>query len=164
MARHIFYAFHYDGDRSRVAGLLQNHALDANRECSAAEWAKLKRGGELATRRWIETELRGRSCTVVLIGKDTATRPLVQYAIKRSRELRLGLVGIYIHHLKDAQGMQSERGENPFERPECDLGSLGAQVPVFDPPETDSQLVYRYIVDNMAQWADEGTALMRTHA
>jgi hypothetical protein len=29
---------------------------------------------------------------------------------------------------------------------------------VYDPPETDSQLVYHYIVDNLADWADEAVA------
>jgi len=162
MARHVFYAFHYEADRSRLSDLLQSHALEPNLESSHAEWAKLRRGGEFATRRWIEAQLKGRSCTIVLIGKHTATRPLVHYAVQRSRQLKLGLLGIHIHGLKDDKGQQSERGENVFEHPECGLGSLSSKIPVYDPPETDSQLVYRYIVDHMAEWADEAAALMRT--
>ena len=161
MSRHVFYAFHYEADRSRVDDLLHSHALEANLEPSHAEWAKLKRGGEFATRRWIEAQLKGRSCTVVLIGKDTAARPLVHYAVQRSRELKLGLLGIHIPRLKDAQGLTSEKGENVFEHPECGLGSLGRKIAVYDPPGDDSQQVYRYIVDNMAQWADEAAALTR---
>jgi len=161
MARHVFYALHYEADRSRIAGLLQSHALEANPELSQADWAKLRRGGEFATRRWIEEQLKGRSCTVVLIGTHTAARPLVHYAIQRSRQLHLGLLGIYVHGLNDNRGLPSQKGENAFEHPECDLGSMSGKIPVYDPPGTDSQMIYRYIVDNMAQWADEAAALTR---
>jgi hypothetical protein len=161
MARDVFYALHYALDRGRIAGLLESHALEANLEPSHADWAKIRRGGEFATRRWIEEQLKGRSCTVVLIGTHTASRPLVHYAVQRSRQLKLGLLGIHIHGLHDNH-LPSEKGENVFEHPECDLGSIGGKIPVYDPPGTDSQMIYRYIVDNMAQWADEAAGLTRT--
>ena len=161
MARHVFYALHHEADHSRIVGLLQSHAVEGNLTPSQAQWAKLKRGGDFATRRWVEEQLKGRSCTVVLIGKDTATQPLVHYAVNRSRQLKMGLLGIHIHGLNDEHGRPGEKGENVFDHPECGLGSISGKIPVFDPPGTDSQMVYRYIVDNIAQWADEAAALSR---
>jgi hypothetical protein len=157
MARHVFYSFHYDADRTRVAGILTSKALEANLELKLAEWDKLKRSGEFGLKRWVESSLKGRSCTVVLIGEKTHLRQWVHYEIKRSAELGLGLLGVHVHHLKDARGKVATKGDNPFLHPHS-LGPAGASVPVYDPPEPDSQLAYHYIVDNIAQWADEAVA------
>jgi MTH538 TIR-like domain (DUF1863) len=158
MARHAFYSLHYDGDRSRVAGIRGSKLLVPNQELELAEWDKLKRSGEFAVKRWIEKSLQGRSCTVVLIGALTASRPWVHYEIKRSAELGLGLLGIHVHQLKDAKGQQGSKGANPFEHAACGLGAAAADVPVFDAPETDSKLAYHFIVDNLARWAEEAVA------
>jgi hypothetical protein len=161
MARHVFYALHYDADRTRVAGILESRALEGHLEATRVEWAKLQRSGDFAIQRWIENQLKGRSCTIVLIGTQTAMRPWIHYEIKRSRQLKLALFGIHVHHLTDAQGRQSEKGENPFEHPETGLGSGAAAIPVYDPPETESTLVYRHIADNMARWADDAVGQRR---
>jgi len=155
MSRHVFYSLHYDADRSRVAAILSSKALHGQVEAEPAEWAKLKRSGDFAIKRWLDQHLKGRSCTVVLIGRETASRPLIHYEIKRSWELNVGLIGVYVHHLKDAHGNQSTQGPNPFEHPASGLGDDGPRVPVFDPPETDGKLVHRYIVDHLAQWSEQ---------
>jgi len=161
MARHVFYSLHYALDRGRVASILSNTSLVANVEAKPEEWAKLVRSGDFAIKRWLEQQLKGRSCTVVLIGAETATRPLVHYEIQRSRALGLGLFGIHVHNLKDVKGQQSAKGANPFEHPASGLGSFASEVPVFDPPETESTLAYRYIADQLARWADEAVALAK---
>ena len=161
MARHVFYALHYEQDRARAAGILASGALSANLEATPNEWAKLQRSGDFAIQRWIETQLKGRSCTIVLIGAHTAGRPWVTYEIKRSRQLKAAMIGVHIHRLADANGNQSTKGENPFEHPEAGLGSGARAVPVYDPPEGDSASVYRYIADNIGRWADEAVAERR---
>jgi hypothetical protein len=157
-ARHAFYCLHYDADRSRVAGILSSSALQGNLEAKIPEWDKIKRSGDFAIKRWIENGLKGRSCCVVLIGAQTATRPWVRYEIRRAHELQIALFGVYVHHLNDAKGLQCAKGDNPFEHPDSGLGEAGASVLVFDPPETESKLVYRHIVDNLAQWAEQAVA------
>jgi hypothetical protein len=127
-------------------------------EAPAAEWTKLKRAGDFAIQRWLEQQLKGRSCTVVLIGGDTASRPWVLYEIKRSWELGLGLFGVRVHQLNDASGQPGVAGANPFEQPKAGLGELGPSVPVFEPEASDSKLAYRYIVDHLAQWAEQALA------
>jgi hypothetical protein len=158
MPRHVFYSLHYDADRSRVSGILSSRVLDGNLEVPLAEWDKIKRSGEFAIKRRLENALKGRSCCIVLIGTQTASRPWIRYEIKRSRELKLALLGIHVHHLKDSKGQQSAKGDNPFEHPDSGLGGAAADVPVFDPPETDSHLAYRHIVDNLAHWAELAVA------
>ena len=161
MWRHVFYSLHYVEDRARAAGIMANRAVSANTEASHAEWAKLKRSGDFAIQRWIEQQLQGRSCTIVLIGAHTSLRHWVHYEIKRTRRLKLAMIGIYIHHLADAQGHTTVQGENPFEHPECGLGSGAKAVPVYDPLGADSAAVYRYIADNIGRWADEAVAERR---
>src|SRR5689334_542396 len=129
MARHVFYSLHYDADRTR-AELLRNLAgLVPNLEAKPSDWATIRRSGDFAVKRWFDQQLRGRSCTIVLIGAQTSTRPWVQYEIARSWELKLGVLGVHIHNLKDAKGQQTSKGESPFVPP------LAAQVQVYDPPE-----------------------------
>jgi hypothetical protein len=161
MARHVFYSLHYDEDRIRAANLLANGAVSANTEASPAEWAKLQRSGNFAIQRWIETQLKGRSCTIVLIGAHTSERPWVLYEIRRSRQLKTAMIGIHIHGLADADGNQTTKGESPFEHPESGLGSGARSVPVYDPPPGDSQSVYRYITENIARWTDEAASERR---
>jgi hypothetical protein len=164
MARHVFYSLHYDGDRSRVTNILASKALVGQSELKLAEWDKLKRSGEFAVKRWIESSLKGRSCTVVLIGANTASRPWIHYEIKRSAELGLGLFGVHVHQLKDAKGQVTTKGDDPFRHPATGLGAAAANVAVYDPPETESQRAYHYIVDNLAAWADEAVAQRVTNA
>lgn len=158
MARHVFYSLHYDADRSRVANILASKALQGNVELKLAEWDKLKRSGEFGVKRWVESSLKGRSCTVVLIGAQTAARPWIHYEIKRSAELGLGLFGVHVHALKDAKGKPTTKGDNPFLHPATGLGPLATSIAVYDPPEPESQHAYHYIADNLAAWADEAVA------
>jgi hypothetical protein len=160
MSRHVFYSHHYDEDRSRVAPLLGpgSRALQGQLEASVADWDKLKRSGSFGIKRWLDQQLKGRSCTIVLIGSHTASRPLILEEIKRSWELGLSLIGVHIHPLKDAKGQPSTRGDNPFLQPATGLGDLGATVPVFESSETDSKLAYRDIADHLPQWVEQGVA------
>ncbi len=77
MSRHVFYSLHYDADRSRVE-LIRNLArLQANPEAKPNEWATITRSGDFAIKRWLEQQLRGRSCMIVLIGAETASRSII---------------------------------------------------------------------------------------
>ena len=161
MARHVFYSLDYQADRAR-AELVRNLAvLSPNLEATPAAWATLQRTGDFAIKRWFEQQLRGRSCTIVLIGEHTASKPRVRYEIERSWELKLGLLGIHIHALKDAQGRAGQKGVSPFAQ--SALGDLAAVVQTFDPPESDSKLAYRYIADHIAGWVEHAVAERLRH-
>jgi len=155
--RHVFYSMYYDADRSRAELIRKLQELQPNNEASPSEWATIKRSGDFAIKRWIEQQLRGRSCTIVLIGSNTATRPWVRYELERSWELRLGVLGVHIHALNDAHGKPSEKGESPFTQP-GKLGDLAPLVRVYDPPESESKLAYRHIADNLLRWVEHAVA------
>jgi hypothetical protein len=156
--RHVFYSLHYEADRSRAELIRKIPSLVPNAEAKPGEWAPITRTGDFAFKRWLEQQLRGRSCSVVLIASETATRPAVLYEIKRSWELRLGLLGVHIHALRDAKGLPSSQGESPFENPACGLGEQAAEIRVYDPAESDSKRAYRFIADNLAKWVEQAVA------
>lgn len=120
MARHVFFSFYYEKDIWRVSQIRNSWLLKPNREAAgfwdAASWETVKKQGTEAVKRWINTQMEGTSVTVVLIGSETASRPYVRYEIDRSREKGNGILGIYIHNMKDQNGRISLQGSNPLVR------------------------------------------------
>lgn len=118
MARKVFFSFHHQHDSWRV-GQVRNSWLTKCQEntfLDAAAWEKVKRDGDNAVKTWIDRELKDTTVTVVLIGKHTASRRWVKYEISESHKRGNGLLGIYIHGIKD-QNQESAwfRGHNPFD-------------------------------------------------
>ena len=117
MARKVFFSFHYDRDAWRVAQVRNCNVVaqyDKNPFYDKAEWQTIKRQGDAAIRNWIEKQLSGTSVTVVLIGRETSTRPWVKHEIKRSIELGKGLIGIDISKINDRNGNTDDTGVNPL--------------------------------------------------
>ncbi len=52
--------------------------------------------------------------TVVLVGTETSQRQYVGYEIKQSYNKGNGMLGIYIHNMKDPNGKTDAKGSNPF--------------------------------------------------
>jgi len=119
MARRVFFSFHYDRDIRRVVQIRNSWVVRSEKETQPfldkGEWESIKRQGDPAIERWIETQLKGTSVTVVLIGAETYDRPWVRHEIKRSYELGKGMFGIYIHNVKDPQTGIDHKGQNPFD-------------------------------------------------
>ena len=115
MARKVFFSFHYDRDVRRVVQVRNSWVVRSKGEAQPffdkAEWESVKRKG---IEKWIEEQLNGTSVTVVLIGAETHTREWVNYEIKRSVELGKGIIGIYIHNVKDPQYGIDIMGPNPL--------------------------------------------------
>jgi MTH538 TIR-like domain (DUF1863) len=161
--RHVFYSLHYEADRGRAELVRNVPGLAPNLEAKAMEWATIKRTGDFAFKRWFEQQVRGRSCTIVLIGAETAGRPAILHEIKRSWELKLGLLGVHIHALRDLKGRQGVKGENPFLQAASGLLEHAHEIQVYDPPESDSKLAYRFIADNLAKWVEQAVAARAAH-
>jgi hypothetical protein len=117
MARRTFFSFHYERDAWR-ASQIRNSWVTQDRETAgfwdAADWEQVKRNGSAAIEHWIDRQLNGTSVTVVLIGSETAQRPYVGYEIKASHVRGNGMLGVYIHNLKNSNGLSDSKGENPF--------------------------------------------------
>lgn len=154
--RQVFYSFHYDNDVFRVQQIRNIGALEDNKPVSANEWENVKRGGEASIKKWIDDNLRYRSCVVVLVGEETANRKWVRYEIEKAWELGKGLVGVYIHNLKDPRTGKSSKGKNPFEQFEFDDGTkLSSVVKCYNPNPNDT---YNEIKDNLEDWIEEAIA------
>jgi len=154
--RQVFYSFHYDNDVFRVQQIRNIGALEDNKPVSANEWENIKRGGEALLKKWIDDNLRYKSCVVVLVGEETANRKWVRYEIKKAWELRKGLVGVYIHNLKDPRMGKSLKGKNPFDQFEFDDGTkLSSVVKCYNPNPNDT---YNEIKDNLEDWIEEAIA------
>ncbi|WP_433630411.1 TIR domain-containing protein [Chryseobacterium cucumeris] len=155
--RQIFYSFHYDNDVFRVQQIRNIGALEGNEPVSPNEWETVKRGGDASIKKWIEENLKYKSCVVVLIGSETANRPWVRYEIEKAYNDGKAILGIYIHNLKCPRKGTSSKGENPFDR--FTLKSTGLPlskvVKCYDPNPYNA---YSDIANNLEHWIEEAIA------
>ncbi|HOA61871.1 MAG TPA: TIR domain-containing protein [Verrucomicrobiota bacterium] len=160
MARRAFYSFHFDADNWRASQVRNIGAIEGNSPASDNDWEAVKKGGDAAIQQWIDNQLSGRGCTIVLIGSATAGRKWINYEIEKSWSDGKGVLGIFIHRLKDRNGQQSSKGANPFDRftLQPDNSKLSRIVKAYDPPYLDSSDVYKYIADNLAAWVEDAIA------
>src|SRR4030067_22846 len=97
--RQVFYSFHFDNDVFRVMQIRHIGSIEGNNPVSANEWEEArKRPG--AIEKWIDENMKYRSCIIVLVGEETVNRPWVKYEIAKAWNDKKGLLGIYIHSLK----------------------------------------------------------------
>lgn len=150
MAKKCFLSFHYKPDSWRVQQVRNIGSIEEQPLLSANKWEEIKKDGDEAIRKWIDDNLKGKDCLIVLVGTQTAGRRWVKYEIKKAWELGMGIMAIHIHKLKDASGAQASKGGNPFEG----LTVNGQKVvgKVYDPPFQTSQYVYDDIAANIESW------------
>jgi hypothetical protein len=161
MARKAFYSFHYKPDCVRASQVRNMGVVDGNVPVSDNDWETVTKGGDPAIKKWISDQMSGKSCTVVLVGSGTANRKWINYEISESWSAGKGVVGVYIHNLKDFDQRQSFKGSDPFlyvNMPGT-TNLLFGVVKAYEPPHTDSKEVYAYISRNLAAWADEAVAI-----
>lgn len=120
MARRVFFSFHYEQDVWRSSIVRNSWMTHPDREASgfwdASLWEATKLRGDAAIQRLIDGGLEYTSVTAVLIGSETADRRWVQYELNESYKRGNGLLGIYIHNIKDQNGWTSLKGPDPFTR------------------------------------------------
>jgi len=117
MARHVYFAFHYQRDIWRVNVVRNSNVVqgfDSAGFMDYSLWEEAKRKGDEAIKRLINEGLRGTTVTVVLIGAKTSEREYVDYEIDRSWTRGNGLIGVYIHSIKDRYGYTDVKGADPF--------------------------------------------------
>ena len=155
--RRVFYSFDYKEDNWRTMTVRNIGATEDDRLATPNEWEAVKRSGDMAVKRWIADQINGRSCTVVLVGTKTADRKWINYEISESWNDGMGVVGIYIHGLKDSDGGISAKGKNPFDF--IDYGQTGKKlssiVKCYDPLEPNSQGCYNWIRTHLAAAIEE---------
>lgn len=163
MKRRVFYSFHYNPDNWRAATVRNIGSIEGNRPATDNDWETVKKGGDLAIKNWIAGQIHGRSCTVVLIGTNTAGRKWINYEIIKSWNDRMGIVGIHIHGLKNSDGNVSSKGANPFT--EIKHGKSGKMlssiVNCYDPAGRNSQERYEWIKKHLANAVEEAVKIRK---
>ena len=136
--------------------------VEGNVPVSDNEWESITGRGDDAIKAWINGQLQGKSCSIVLIGTNTAGRKWVKYEIGKSWNDKKGVLGIYVHNLKDIDGNQSTKGRNPFDDFTMDRDKsqkLSSIVKAYDPPSSTSTSVYSHIMNNIADWVEEAISI-----
>ena len=161
MARRVFFSFHYEADNWRTSQVRNIGVVEGNRPVTDNKWEEIKKGGAKAIQDWIDGQLTGKSCTIVLIGAKTTGRKWIEYEIEKSWNDGKGVLGIYIHNLLDSDGEKSTKGCNPFAdfTMKRDNKKLSSIVKAYDPPYSKSTSVYNHISANIADWVEEAISI-----
>ena len=164
MKRQVFFSFEYDKDNWRASEVRNMGKVSSESTFSDNDWEEVKKSSDLAIKRWINSQLDMRSCIVVLIGATTSTRPWVKYEIEKAYELKKGIVGIYIHGLKDKNGNQTTKGANPFYNIFTKDGHrLSNYVVAYDSGYSYSTNVYNAIKENISKLIEDAIAKSGTY-
>ena len=161
--RNVFYSFHYKPDSHRAAKVRNIGTITGNRPAADNDWEEVKKGGDAAIQRWIDGQLLGRSCAVVLVGADTAGRRWINYEIEKAWNDGKGVLGIYVHNLTDLAGDTTSMGANPFSGFMVDGKSMSSIVQCYNPPYVTSKYVYGHIEENIADWIEEAIRIRNNY-
>jgi hypothetical protein len=129
----------------------------------AKKWGHFR--GETAIKRWIAEQMNGRSCTVVLVGAQTAGRKWINHEIVKSWDDGIGVVGIHIHGLQNRDGKVSSKGSNPFSS--IKYGKTGKKlssiVKCYDPAGSNSKDRYAWISRHLANAVEEAIKIRNSN-
>ena len=142
MARRVFTSFHYVPDNWRASQVRNMGKIEGNSVVSANQWEEVTKGGNKAIEKWIDDNMSGKSCVIVLVGENTAGRKWIKYEIEKAWNEGRGVLGIHIHNLKNSIGNQANKGRNPFEDFSVNGKNLSSIVKCYNPPFTTSTYVY----------------------
>lgn len=161
MARRVFFSFHFDNDYWRTQQIRNMGALEGQSLCTANAWEEVKRKGDAAIEKWIADNMQGKSCVVVLVGSQTASRPWIRHEIVKAWNDKRGVVGIRVDGLLDRNSQTSVAGANPFDT--LTFGNLGRKlssvVQLITPTGNDSKGVYASISNGIEKWIEEAIAI-----
>lgn len=163
MVRKCFYSFHYVPDCHRAAQIRQIGSIEGNKPAADNDWETVKGRGDSAIENWISSQINGKSCTVVLVGNNTANRKWINHEIIKSWDAGMGVVGIYIHGIKNLSGEIAKKGKNPFDY--VIHGStkkvLSSIVKCYTPIGDTSKEKYDWISKNLANAVEEAIKIRK---
>ena len=155
----VYYSFDQEADGWRAATVWNMGVVEGGNSVHRERWDDVSaRPGSMVQAR-IREELAQGSCTVVLVGAETAESRLVGYEIRESWESVKGVVGVRIHGLRDRNGRVAARGANPFRLPADRHENLSGVVKCYDPPGRTSQERYEWIRRNLARVVEEAVRI-----
>ena len=163
--RQVFFSFEYNKDNWRAGQVRNMGKVDNSSTLSDNDWEEVKSKTDAKIKEWIDSQMAKRSCLVVLIGATTSGRKWIEYEIQKAYELGKGIVGIYIHGLKDRNGNQTTKGSNPFYQFYIGEESkrLSNYVTCFDSSYKSSTYVYDDIKENIEQLIEDAIKAAGTY-
>lgn len=158
--RQVFFSFEYNKDAWRASQVKEMGKVDGSSTFSSNGWEEVKEKSDTKIKEWIDSQMAKRTCLVVLIGATTSGRKWINYEIEKAYELNKGIVGIYIHKLKDSQGNQTSKGSNPFYNILIGKNKerLSKYVTCFESSYSTSTYVYDDIKNNIEQLIEDAIA------
>lgn len=167
MARKVFYSFYFKNDYWRTQQVRNIGVIEGNKPVSANDWEEVKKNGDSSIQKWIDDNIFGKSCLIVLVGDETANRKWVKYEIKKAWDDGKGVLGIRIHKLKHSDGNQSLAGENPFSQFSIKFDGkdkcLDEIVKLYNRNSNDSQEVYNFISENIENWVENAIEIRKQY-
>ena len=162
--RQVFFSFHFDKDHWRAGQVRNMGKVSESSTFSDNDWEEVKSKTDAVIKKWIDDQMQMRSCLVVLIGAQTSGRKWITYEIEKAYAIGKGIVGIYVHKLKDKESNQSTKGSNPFYNIlNKDGNRLSSFVTAYDPPYSTSTKVYEDIENNIEQLIEDAIAAKGTY-
>jgi hypothetical protein len=165
MTRKVFYSFHYIPDVIRVSQVRNIGTLETNKSASDNDWETVKSGKDAAIKKWIVEQMKGRTCTVILVGENTAGRKWINHEIMESWNKKMGVVGINIHGLKNMNGNITNKGKNPFDY--INYGDSGKKlssiVKCYNPAGTNSKDRYAWIAKHLENAVEEAIKIRKAN-
>ena len=149
--RKIFYSFHFANDVMRVQQVRNMGVVEGNNPVSPNAWEEVKKKGTTAIETWIDDNMTGKSCVIVLVGTDTHKRPWVKYEIEKAWKDGKGLLGIHIHNLTCPNNGKCAKGANPFDAVTFKQGGVVVTPKCHDPRSSDA---YSDIASNLSAWVE----------
>lgn len=154
--RQVFFSFHYNNDSWRASQIRNMGKVDESSTFSDNDWEEIKEKTDTRIKEWINEQMAKRSCLVLLIGSKTANRKWINYEIKKAFDLDKGIVGIYIHNLKNQNEEQDNKGNNPFSYLTLNEEEISKYVKCFNSRYSNSKLVYQDIKENIEDLIEYG--------
>lgn len=133
--RRVFFSFHFQQDAFKVSQIrnswIGNKSFEGQPYLDKAQWEQVERAGDRAIQNWIESQMKGTSVTVVLIGTQTLQRPWVRYEMRRTIERGAGLIGVSLAGMtnidRTVEWKSSSTAGTPFE-----TKGLGPSYPTYN--------------------------------
>ena len=148
----VFCSFEYKKDAWRVAQIRNACKSIIDVLATDRDWEEVRVKSDNAIKEWIDAQIALSTCVVVLIGSTTAYRKWVLYEIEKAYELHKGLVGIYVHKIRNVVGDRTGKGKNPFESVLTRGGEkLSDYVTCYDSPRLSSDAVCEDIAEHMGE-------------
>ena len=153
--RKVFFSFHYKPDNWRASQVRNIGKVEGNSPASDNDWEAVTKGGDKAIEKWIDKQMHGKSCLVVLVGARTAGRKWIKYEIRKAWEAGKGVVGIYVNKLEDADGQTAEKGKSPFSALTVNGVAMTKLVKCHTPSGSSGKAAYKDISDNIETWIED---------